>query len=101
MPRRMGHSCGSLVLFSIDPHLGLELDYDRLVFLRMGIGNMQMIPDFEKKNSFDFQPSLGLGIHWKNITIDYALTDIADQSIALYSNIFSLTYSFNMPGSGN
>ena len=88
-------------VFSIDPHVGLELDYDRLVFLRLGMGNMNMIPDFEQKNSFDFQPSLGLGIHWKNFTIDYALTDIADQSIALYSNIFSLKYSFNLPGSPN
>ena len=88
-------------LFSIDPHVGLELDYDRLVFLRLGMGNMLMIPDFEQKNSFNFQPSLGLGIHWKNFTIDYALTDIADQSIALYSNIFSLRYSFNLPGSRN
>jgi len=88
-------------VFSIDPHVGLELDYDQLVFLRLGIGNMHMIPDFEQKNSFDFQPSLGLGIHWKNFTIDYALTDIADQSIALYSNIFSLKYSFNLPGQRN
>ncbi|MFC2112389.1 PorV/PorQ family protein [Bacteroidota bacterium] len=86
-------------VFSIDPHVGLELDYNRLVFLRMGMGNMNMIPDFDQKNSFDFQPSLGIGIYWKNFTVDYALTDIADQSIALYSNIFSLRYSFNLPGS--
>ena len=88
-------------VFSIDPHVGLEVDYMRLVFLRMGMGNMQMVPDFDKDNAFDFQPSLGIGIHWKNFTMDYALTDIADQSIALYSNIFSITYSFNLPGRTN
>jgi hypothetical protein len=83
---------------SIDPHLGLEVDYNRLVFLRLGMGNMQLVADFDQENSFDFQPSLGIGIHWRNFTVDYALTDIADQSIALYSNIFSLRYSFNLPG---
>ncbi len=85
-------------VFSVDPHVGLELDYNRLVFLRLGMGNMQMIPEFEGGESFDFQPSLGIGIHWRNFTVDYALTDVADQSMALYSNIFSFRYSFNLPG---
>jgi hypothetical protein len=88
-------------VFSIDPHVGLEVDYRRLVFLRMGMGNMNMMPDFDQKQSFDFQPSLGIGIHWRSFTVDYALTDIADQSIALYSNIFSLRYSFNLHGSSD
>jgi len=88
----------STSVFSVDPHVGLELDYNKLVFLRMGMGNLQMLPEFDQKNSFDFQPSLGIGIHWKNFTVDYALTDLADQSIALYSNIFSLRYSFSLPG---
>ncbi len=81
---------------SIDPHFGMEVDYHKLVFLRLGIGNMQLVPDFENRNSFDFQPSLGLGIHWRNFTVDYALTDISDQSIALYSNIFSLKFNFDL-----
>jgi hypothetical protein len=85
-------------VFSIDPHMGLEFDYNRLVFFRLGMGNMQVIPDFDTNKTFDFQPSLGIGIHWRNIAVDYALTDIADQSIALYSNIFSLRYSFDLPG---
>jgi hypothetical protein len=83
---------------SLDPHAGIEIDFSRLVFLRMGMGNMQIIPDFDTDKSFDFQPSLGIGIHWRNFTLDYALTDIADQSVALYSNIFSLRYSFRLPG---
>ena len=94
------HVLASTSFLSIDPHLGMELDYNKLVFLRMGIGNMQLIPDFENQNSFDFQPSLGLGIHWRNFTIDYALTDISDQSIALYSNIFSLKFNFQTKTAG-
>jgi hypothetical protein len=93
------HVLASTSFLSIDPHLGLEFDYNRLVFLRLGIGNIQLIPDFEKQKSFDFQPSLGLGIHWRNFTVDYALTDISDQSIALYSNIFSLKFNFNLASS--
>lgn len=84
-------------VFSLDPHLGIEADYMRLVFLRMGLSNMQIVQEFDGKNSLDFQPSIGLGIQWRNFSLDYALTDIADQSIALYSNIFSFRYSFNLP----
>jgi hypothetical protein len=38
----------------------------------------------------EFQPNIGIGFHYKGIQIDYALTDIGDQSAAIYSNIFSL-----------
>jgi hypothetical protein len=93
------HVLVSTSLVSLDPHLGVELDYHQLVFLRLGIGHMQLIPDFENQKSFDFQPSLGLGLHWRNFTVDYALTDISDQSIALYSNIFSLTFNFSLDAS--
>lgn len=82
---------------SIDPHLGFEFDYKKIVYLRMGMGQVQFIPGFEKNKSFDFQPTIGLGVRLKNFHIDYALTDIGDRSISLYSNVFSLHYSFNLP----
>lgn len=84
-------------LLSIDPHFGVEIDYKKIVYLRMGMGNVQLIPDFDEKKSFNFEPTLGLGIRLKKFIIDYALTDIGDQSVALYSNVFSMTYSFNLP----
>lgn len=80
--------------FNADPHLGLELDYKKFVFVRAGIGNLAMIPDFDKK-TLNLQPSIGIGLNIFNLGIDYALTDIGDQSIALYSNVFSLSYAFN------
>ncbi len=86
---------------SIDPHIGFEFDYRKIIFLRLGMCNIQLIPDFDKNKSFDFQPSLGLGVRLKNFVVDYALTDLGDQSIALYSNVFSLAYSFNIPFSHN
>jgi hypothetical protein len=36
-----------------------------------------------------FQPN-GLGFKYKGIQIDYALTDLGNQSAALYSNIFKV-----------
>jgi hypothetical protein len=37
-----------------------------------------------------YQPNFGVGVKYKIFTLDYALTDIGDRSIAMYSNIFSL-----------
>ena len=86
---------------SIDPHLGIEFNYGKIIYLRLGTGNIQFIPDLDKDKSFDFQPALGLGVRFKNFIIDYALTDLGDQAISLYSNVFSLAYSFNLPQSRN
>jgi len=79
---------------SIDPHAGIEIHYNNLAFIRFGVGNFQRIKDFTGTN-MTFQPNFGIGIQFKGISIDYALTDIGDQSIALYSNVFSVRYSFD------
>ncbi len=90
------HALVSFKPVSIDPGIGAEFSYNNILFARAGINNMQTIPGFRGKQEFSFQPNLGLGIHYKNFKLDYALTDIGDQSIALYSNIFSLQYAFSM-----
>jgi hypothetical protein len=41
------------------------------------------------------QPNFGIGVKIKRISIDYARTDIGNQSIALYSNMFSLRLDIN------
>jgi len=74
---------------SVDPHLGLELGYSDFIFLRGGVGNIQEIKDFDGSNSTTIQPNFGVGIKIKNVSIDYALTNIGE---ALYSNIFSLKF---------
>ncbi len=88
------HVLVSSKIFNLDPHIGLELDYKNVLFFRAGAGNYALITDFDN-SSFSFQPSIGIGLNVFNLKIDYALTDIGDQSIALYSNVFSLNYSFN------
>lgn len=80
---------------SIDPHMGIEANYKNFIYLRAGVGNIQEETDFGNKKEWTLQPNLGLGINYKNFRLDYALTDIGDQSIAKYSNVFSLSYSFD------
>ena len=81
---------------SITPSLGFEFGYTDLVFLRAGVGNFQQITQIDNTKKLSFQPNLGLGFKYKGIQIDYALTDLGDQSAALYSNIFSLKVDFSI-----
>ena len=75
---------------SIDPALGFEYGYTDLVFLRAGIGNFQNLTQLDGSKKIGFQPNIGLGFKYKGIQVDYALTDLGDQSAALYSNVFSV-----------
>lgn len=75
---------------SIDPALGFELGYIDLVFVRAGVGNFQNVLQLDGSEKVNFQPNIGLGFKYKGIQIDYALTDLGDQSAALYSNVFSV-----------
>ncbi len=77
-------------IVSIDPAIGFEFGYTDLVFLRAGIGNFQNAEQLDGTKKVGFQPNIGLGFKYKGIQIDYALTDLGDQSAALYSNIFSV-----------
>lgn len=79
--------------FSMSPVFGLEAGYKDIIFLRGGIGNFQSIRnDADDGREVTYQPNLGLGLRIKGIRIDYALTDIGDQSTALFSNVFSLRF---------
>lgn len=76
--------------FSIQPSVGFEFGYNQMVFVRAGVGNFQNEMQLDDTQKVTFQPNIGLGVKYKGIQVDYALTDIGDQSAALYSNIFSL-----------
>ncbi len=81
---------------SFTPAVGLEFGYIDLVFVRAGIGNFQSITQLDGNNSLGFQPNIGIGFKYKGIQVDYALTDLGDQSAALYSNIFSITLDWSL-----
>lgn len=80
---------------SVDPHMGVEVGYNRMVFLRAGVGNFQKVTDILNNDKITYQPNFGIGIKFKGIALDYAFSDIGDQSDALYSNIFSLRFDIN------
>jgi len=81
---------------SINPALGFEFGYTDLVFLRAGAGNFQNELQIDDSEQTTFQPNFGVGFKYKGIQIDYAFTDIGDQSAALYSNVFSLKIDFSI-----
>lgn len=81
---------------SVNPALGFEFGYTDLVFLRGGVGNFQNELQIDNSENLTFQPNFGVGFKYKGIQIDYAFTDIGDQSAALYSNVFSLKIDFGI-----
>ncbi len=80
---------------SMDPHVGLEAAYMNILFVRAGIGNYQNYTDALHKKITTIQPNIGLGVRVKSFYLDYALTDIGDQSVALYSHVFSVKVDIN------
>lgn len=80
---------------SIDPAIGFQLDYDKLAYLRLGVGNFQYITQFDDGKSLSLQPNFGVGFNYKGIQIDYALTNIGSVGNALFSNIFSVTFDYS------
>jgi len=80
---------------SIDPHFGLEVGYKNLIFIRAGGNNIQHNSGFSNNNELTVQPSLGIGIKFRSINLDYAMTNAGNQGYSRYSNIFSIRWSFD------
>ncbi len=83
---------------SIDPRLGVEIDYTDKIYLRGGIDQFQQIKDFDQSTYSSFRPNFGLGLRLGAVMIDYALTDIGDNAESLYSHVFSIKAGFNKGG---
>lgn len=79
---------------SIDPRVGLELSYGNVFFVRAGINNFQQAIDDKdttnQKKIWIYQPSVGAGFKIGDVQIDYAFTNLANQSNPLYTHVFSL-----------
>lgn len=80
---------------SIEPRLGVEVSYIDLLYVRAGINNLQRVREFDNKTAVIIQPNLGLGVKYKGISVDYALTNVGSVGFSRYSNIFSLKIEFN------
>ncbi len=79
---------------SVDPKLGMELSVKDVFFVRAGINNFQRALDDNDstnlKKVWIYQPSAGAGFKLSNVQIDYAFTNLANQSNPLYTHVFSL-----------
>ena len=79
---------------NVDPRIGFEAAYQNSIFLRAGISNFQQAlsdgDTLNQKKVWIYQPSVGAGFKIKNVMIDYAFTNLANQSNPLYTHIFSL-----------
>ncbi len=82
---------------NIDPHLGLQLSYKNVVYIRSGIGNIQKETNFKGDRVTTFQPNIGVGLKILGFSIDYALTNVGNQT---YSNVFSLKIDINKMNRG-
>ena len=83
---------------SIDPHIGMEAAIKDVFFVRAGITNFQRAlsdaDTLNQKKVWIFQPSIGAGFVIKNLVIDYAFTNLANQNNPLYSHVFSVKVNF-------
>ncbi len=83
---------------SIDPKIGLEANINDVVFIRAGASNFQQAladgDTLNQKKVWIFQPSVGAGFKAGNVTIDYAFTNLANQSNPLFTHVFSLKIDF-------
>ncbi|HEU4470607.1 MAG TPA: PorV/PorQ family protein [Flavisolibacter sp.] len=81
---------------SADPKLGLELNINNALFLRGGINNFQRAladgDTLNQKKVWIYQPSAGAGFRVQNVRIDYAFTNLANQSNPLFTHVFSLQF---------
>jgi hypothetical protein len=79
---------------SADPKLGVELNINKIVFVRGGINNFQKAlsdgDTLNQKKVWIYQPSVGVGFQIQNVRIDYAFTNLANQSNPLFTHVFSL-----------
>ncbi len=80
--------------FNLDPRFGFELEYQKNIWLRGGIGNFQRLKvegdSTGTKRDLNFQPNFGVGLRLGRLVIDYGLTNIGNTSAVQVSHIFSL-----------
>ncbi len=83
---------------NMDPRMGIEFAYNNFIFLRGGYSTLQRITDFSGKQTMNGMPSLGIGLQFKNLSIDYALGNAFNQGLLGMSNIISLRLGINKKG---
>ncbi|MCX8019640.1 MAG: hypothetical protein N2747_04020 [Chitinophagaceae bacterium] len=84
-----------------DPRIGMELTIANVFSLRGGIYNFQKAladgDTLNQKKVWIYQPSGGAGFKIGSVTIDYAFTNLANQSNPLFTHVFSLKLDMMNP----
>ncbi len=80
---------------SVAPTLGFELNYNKFIFARLGFSNIQQDTDLGSNPFWTLDPSIGIGLGFKRLTIDYAFTDVGEQRNSTFSHVISLKYSMD------
>lgn len=75
---------------SIDPAIGIQGDYNDIVYLRAGLNNFQRATDADGNKNILLQPNLGIGVKVFSVKLDYAMTNIGYQSEKRYSHVISM-----------
>jgi len=74
---------------SLDPNIGVELNYNDFIYLRAGLSQLQKEKDFDNRDTYISRPAIGIGMRLYSLMIDYAYTDLGD-SQNRYSHVISL-----------
>lgn len=87
---------------SVDPRLGIEINYRKLAFLRGGVGSFQQITTSAEgstaanpltKQEWKGQYSLGAGVAISGLRVDLALSRLAVEKLGATSQTNSLIVS--------
>jgi hypothetical protein len=74
--------------------MGVEMGYQRVLFLRAGVANFQQAlrdgDTLQLDKVWIYQPSLGVGFRMRQTVVDYAFSNLANQTNPLYTHVFSL-----------
>ena len=75
--------------FSVDPNLGIEIDYMGIFFIRGGFGNVPRIKaEIGNYNEYTFQPNIGIGVN---------STNTRKLPYKYFFKKYKKKYSFNLP----
>lgn len=81
---------------SFDPHLGIEVGFAEIVYIRGGISNIQKeLDDNNIDKKITIQPNIGAGLKFKTIAVDYAFTDVGGKETSTFSHVISARIGFN------
>ncbi len=91
-------------VFSLSPGLGSEFIFNNVLFVRLGLYNFQKIKYFSSNSSttfsqrINFFPSLGLGLRYHKVIIDYTFQNLLNKAVPLQSHFITVRFPLN-PGS--